>query len=103
LFQNQELFSYELPCCSNKKPTDNSWLDRKNQIAPNRLVITHNALELGKYIRKVENLFSKNGDTLWFRNEIANEMVDVIELPLTDTFGVKIYPVNYHNTLIPFL
>jgi len=25
-------------------------------------------------------------------------MVDVIELPLTDTQGVKIFPVNYNNT-----
>jgi Trypsin-like peptidase domain len=83
---------------TNKKPTDNSWLDSKYPVTPNRIAIVHNAKILGNYVVKFEDLISNKGDTLWYQNTIGNEMVDVVEIPLHDTVGITTYPVNYHNT-----
>nr|WP_315245771.1 trypsin-like peptidase domain-containing protein [uncultured Flavobacterium sp.] len=83
---------------TNKSPTNNQWLDPKLPIAPNKLKIVHNANILGNYVISTENLFDKKGKQLWYDNKIKNEMVDVIELPLTDTVKAKIYPVNYKTS-----
>jgi hypothetical protein len=83
---------------TNKKPTDNTWLDLTRPISPNKIAILHNGLRLGDHIWKTEPLFSSLRDTLWHRNKIGNEMVDVIELPLKDTSGVTVFPVDYGKT-----
>jgi hypothetical protein len=83
---------------TNRNPTNNQWLDPKFPIAPNKIKIFHNANILGNYTISTENLFDKKGSKLWYDNKIKNEMVDVIELPLTDTIKAKIYPVNYKTS-----
>jgi len=83
---------------TNKKPTDFTWLDSNITISPNRIAIAHNAKTLGNFIVKYENLIAPNGDTLYHHTKIGVEMVDVIELPLTDTSDIAVYPVSYINT-----
>lgn len=83
---------------TNKNPIDNSWLDPKIPISPNRIAILQNGKILGNHVVKFENLYDSKGDTVWYHNQIVNENVDVIELPLTDTSDITIYPVNYNNT-----
>lgn len=94
--QNYLVTNYHV--VTNKNPTNNKWLDPTNPISPNRIVITHNAKILGDYIIKTEQLMDTLGNTLWYQNNINSEKVDVIELPLRDTTGVQIYPVNYHSS-----
>jgi hypothetical protein len=81
-----------------KNAWDLSWMDPKRPISPNRIGILQNGPKLGDHVLKWENLLTNHGDTLWLRNTIGNQMVDVIELPLKDTLGVTFYPINYNNT-----
>ncbi|ULC58584.1 serine protease [Flaviramulus sp. BrNp1-15] len=94
--QNYLVTNYHV--ITNKNPFNNKWLDPKKPVAPNKIVILHNADSLGTYILKTEHLFDKLGNKLWHENKIKNEYVDVIELPLKDTLGVKTYPVNYKKS-----
>jgi hypothetical protein len=82
---------------TNKNPVTRQWLDPKFPIAPNRIVIVQNATKLGDHIIKWERLLDDNGNPLWYQNQINNEIVDVVELPLHDTTGISIYPVPYEN------
>lgn len=94
--QNYLVTNYHV--ITNKNPFSNKWLDKKNPIAPNKIVILHNADSLGSYIVKTEHLFDKSGNKLWYENKIKDDYVDVIELPLKDTLGIKTYPVNYKKS-----
>jgi hypothetical protein len=94
--QNYLVTNYHV--VTNKKPINNEWLDSREPVSPNRIAIMHNGLKLGDHIVKFERLISTTGDTLWHRNKIGNEMVDVIELPLKDTQNITVYPVNYASS-----
>ncbi|HTR29425.1 MAG TPA: serine protease [Puia sp.] len=83
---------------TSKNPWDLSWMDTRMPITPNRIMILQNGMELGNHIAKYENLLTSTGDTLWHRTKINNEMVDVVELPLTDTSLTTMYPVDYTLT-----
>lgn len=83
---------------TNKNSWDGNWINPQIPISPNKILINQNGKEIGSHLAKVESLISSRGDTLWHRNKIGNEMVDVIELPLTDTSNIVIYSVDYQNT-----
>lgn len=82
---------------TNKNAWNNQWMDSKVKITPNKIKITHNSDVLGSHIDKWENLTSVDGKIRYFQDKIGAEMVDVVELPLTDTVGIKIYPVDYNS------
>lgn len=94
--QNYLVTNYHV--VTNKNPINNQWLDTNRQISPNRILIAHNAKELGKYEIKQEFLLDKKGNQLWHQDKIGTEMVDVIELPLKDTSNITVYPVKYKNS-----
>jgi hypothetical protein len=83
---------------TNRNPIDNSWLDASRPISPNKIFIVQNAKELGEYVLKQEALLDNLGNPLWFQTKLGKEMVDVIELPLKDTVGIQLYPVNYRTS-----
>ncbi|WP_298554597.1 serine protease [uncultured Algibacter sp.] len=83
---------------TNKNPKNGEWLDSKKPFSPDNIKIMHNANILGNYVVCSEKLFDKTGKKLWHENKIGKEMVDVVELPLTDTIRAKIYPVNYKTS-----
>ncbi len=74
---------------------------------PNRIDIHYfsKSTILGKYVIKSEPLY-KNKQSLWRGNvTYANDKwnkVDVVELPLNDTIGVYIKPIDYHTSINDF-
>jgi len=83
---------------TNKSPVDKSWLNPKIKISPNRIKIHHNGKVIGSRIPKFEKLNDERNNKLYTEFKIGKEMVDMIALPLLDTVGTKIYPVNYKQT-----
>lgn len=82
---------------TNKNAWDGQWMNPKFQLTPNKIKITHNSGSLGSHVDKWENLTSADGRSMYFQDKIGSQMVDVVELPLTDTAGIKIYPVDYNS------
>lgn len=59
---------------------------------PDVLVVVHNrAGALGQYDPKVELLYDKNGEPLWFEHPTHPTQIDVAALPLTRLDGIEIY------------
>lgn len=73
------------------------------QPAPDRIAIFHNASDEGKYFVKYESLYTKNKQKRWIENRAKvrkkNVLADVVELPLTDTTGIKMLIVDYKDTV----
>jgi len=84
---------------TNRNPQTGQWLNANTPVSPNRIAIAHHAKELGKNVVKWERLNDRNNKPLWLSNVIGREMVDVVELPLTDTVDIKIYDVKYNVPL----
>jgi hypothetical protein len=81
---------------TNKNPITKNWLSPTIQISPNRIAIVHNALKLGSYSPRFENLIDNKGNITYSEFTIGKEMIDVVAIPLKDTLGdIKFYPVNY--------
>jgi hypothetical protein len=82
---------------SEKNPVTQNWIDSSSRRQPNRIAIVHNGKQLGTHVIKYETLVDANGVRQYEQFKIDREMVDVIALPLKDTTGITIYPVNYRN------
>lgn len=93
--QNYLITNYHV--VTGRNPTNNQWLPNSSQITPNRIAILHNGPQLGTYLVKWESLMDGNWTPQWHQDSINNEIVDVIELPLKDTTGISIFPVNYNQ------
>ncbi|MBP6811710.1 MAG: trypsin-like peptidase domain-containing protein [Saprospiraceae bacterium] len=76
---------------------DNSWMDEIHVI-PDSIKIMHNSKGVGNYSLRTEALLDKDKKPLYhvFRSE--KSIVDVVAIPLKDTIGLDIYPVNYSIT-----
>lgn len=83
---------------TNKSPINKTWLNPKVKILPNRIKINHSGNAIGSRNPKFENLIDDKKNKLFEEFNIGKEMVDMVALPLTDTTGIKIYPVNYKHT-----
>lgn len=81
-----------------KNPINNQWLDPKNAISPNKVLILFISEKGDQYVIKTERLFDDKGNKNWYEHKLKNEFIDVVELPLKDTLNVSIFPVNYKES-----
>lgn len=95
--QNYLVTNYHV--VTNKRPDNGEWLNPKIPISPDMVKIQFLSKDTTENMIEIEErLLDKNGQPLWYENEIGNEKVDVVELPLKDTTGVEIFPVNYKTS-----
>ncbi len=76
---------------------DNSWMDTIH-VTPDRIEIVHNARAIGHWTIRTEMLFDNNKKPLYFEFKSGKSVVDVVAIPLNDTVGLGLYPVNYSLT-----
>lgn len=74
------------------------WGSGGKGLTPTRVAIYHNSKETGKRVVKYENLVAKNGKSLWHAFKLKNGFVDAVALPLKDTLGIDIYPVEFRSS-----
>ena len=75
------------------------WRSGVKSANPTRVAIYHNSKEKGKHLVKYESLVSTNGKRLWHAFKLKDAFVDAIALPLKDTIGVEIYPLEYKGSI----
>ncbi len=86
-----------------KNPINKMWEDTSNKIAPYYVKIFYNRyferkeVVYAEQVIKDEILFDNKNKPIWHQDTLGKEMVDVVEIPLTDTNDVSIYPIDYKN------
>lgn len=73
--------------------SDTNELLSKTGAVPDNVCIWHNADDkLGAWVAQNEPLYDSDGRPLWFEHPRHGRAVDVVALPLTQLYGVKLYP-----------
>ncbi len=62
---------------------------------PNHVLVSHHASgHLGRWVKKLEPLFSESGVHLWIEHPWHKNHADFVALPLTDLAGVDLVPID---------
>lgn len=84
---------------TNKNPTTKGWLDPNFPISPDRVEIYYHDNQ-DKPVALSENLIDASGQVKYYEYPLGQQMVDVVALPLANTNGAQLYPIQIDEALV---